>query len=75
MSRAFVKETLRLRNAPRADGRRQDCHQERSTADGAERLQARLAELGNAEKPDAWEISRLEQILSAATIVEPQANP
>ncbi|HZJ17900.1 MAG TPA: GreA/GreB family elongation factor [Chthoniobacteraceae bacterium] len=78
MSRAFVKEDLEIverSRRQRSESGLPPGALNYLTAAGAERLRARLAALR--EKPGAKEaeISRLEQMLASATIVEPQARP
>jgi transcription elongation GreA/GreB family factor len=78
MSRAFVKEDVEI--AERSTRLRSESGLPPGalnylTAAGAECLRARLAALRAGAEADEAEISRLECILTSATIVEPQVRP
>jgi transcription elongation factor GreB len=78
MSRAFVKEDVeiveRSRRQRSESGLPPGALNYLTTA-GAETLRARLAALREKRKANEPEISRLEQTLASATIVEPQTRP
>lgn len=75
MSRAFVKEDVEI---PERSTRRRSASGlppgalNYLTADGAQRLRARLAQLKGAPDRDDAEILRLDGTLASATIVEPR---
>ncbi|MEA3208895.1 MAG: transcription elongation factor GreB [Chthoniobacter sp.] len=78
MSRAFVKEDVEIRE--RSTRRRSASGLPPGalnyiTAEGAQRLRARLTKLPGAPAKDDGAISHLESTLALVTIVEPQARP